>query len=276
VTIAPPALPLPIVPQAQAVARPREHRDPREVARDLEALLVTQMIAAMRRTVPTGGMLEPSAARRTLDGAFDHELARALVQGEGLGIARQIEQAMALGRSGRAQASLPAPGAGGETFLPTPSAGRAVHAESRASAAEARAGAEFAVPVEGRLTSEFGIRRDPFTGDDDFHAGVDLAAPRGTPIRVAADGEVVFSGRRGASGNVVVVRHAGGVTTSYAHAERALAVAGQEVVAGDVIATVGSSGRATGPHLHFAARRNGQLIDPQELLPELGEGSGRG
>jgi murein DD-endopeptidase MepM/ murein hydrolase activator NlpD len=151
-----------------------------------------------------------------------------------------------------------------------------VRAESRAEAADARAGAEFAVPVDGLLTSDFGIRRDPFTGDEDFHGGVDLAAPRGTPIRVAADGEVVFSGRRGASGNVIVVQHADGVTTSYAHAERALAVAGQEVVAGDVIATVGSSGRSTGPHLHFAARRNGQLIDPRELLPELGEGAGRG
>ena len=94
-----------------------------------------------------------------------------------------------------------------------------------------------------------------------------MAAPRGTAIHAVADGEVVFSGwRRGGSGRVVEVRHADGLVTSYAHAERTLVRAGQHVVAGEVVATVGSSGRASGPHLHFAAARDGQAIDPSGLL----------
>jgi murein DD-endopeptidase MepM/ murein hydrolase activator NlpD len=124
-----------------------------------------------------------------------------------------------------------------------------------------------ALPVEGEVTSPFGIRSDPFTGEPRFHAGVDVAAPRGSQIRAVADGEVVFSGwRRGGGGRTVEIRHADGLVTSYAHAEKTLVRAGQHVVAGDVLATVGSSGRASGPHLHFAASRNGQAVDPSGFL----------
>jgi len=125
------------------------------------------------------------------------------------------------------------------------------------------------LPVDGEISSPFGMRSDPFTGEPRFHAGVDVAAPRGTEIRAVADGEVVFSGwRRGGTGRVVEVRHADGLVTSYAHAERTLVRPGQHVVAGEALATVGSSGRASGPHLHFAATRDGQAIDPSGLLEQ--------
>jgi murein DD-endopeptidase MepM/ murein hydrolase activator NlpD len=123
--------------------------------------------------------------------------------------------------------------------------------------------------VAGAVSSPFGMRVDPITGEERFHAGVDVAAPRGTEIRAVAAGEVVFSGwRPGGAGRVVEVRHADGLVTSYAHAERTLVRAGQHVDAGTALATVGSSGRATGPHLHFAATRNGQAIDPAALLEQ--------
>jgi peptidoglycan hydrolase FlgJ len=255
-------------------------KSPRDIARDFEALLVTQMIAAMRKTLPTSGLLEPSAARRMLDGAFDHELARALVDGGGLGVAQQIEariaggalRASALRAHGTAAATAearvePAAEAAGVT---SDIAVRASAASPALLDAADDLAAPLQVPVDGRLTSGFGVRRDPFTGERRFHQGVDLAAPRGAPIRVAADGEVVFSGRRGRAGNVVEVRHADGLVTSYAHAERLLVVSGQKVGVGDVIATVGSSGRSTGPHLHFTARVDGQVIDPTKVLPTLG------
>jgi len=276
----------------------RAERQARDVARDLEALLVSQMIAAMRRTVPSGGLLQASAARRTLDGAFDHELARALGARGGLGLAGQIEAQLArqpgTAPAAAAFAGVPVPAVSRAPEIapaPAPRAPAAVvaardvahavaasaRAEAHVGAGPARAGsAAFEAPVEGRVSSGFGLRSDPVTGAERFHAGVDLAAPRGTPVRVAADGQVIFSGWRGAGGNVVVVRHDDGLTTSYAHAERLLATAGQNVVAGEVIATVGASGRATGPHLHFSARRDGQPIDPTTLLPELGMGGGHG
>ncbi len=278
-----------------------------DVARDLEALLVTQLITAMRRTVPESEMLQSSASRRTLDGAFDHELARALVADGSLGFAKQIEgQLLARARSVKSPdvgapvsdlqtagvdvSAKPAGVVSSATnpVMATPVASHVmvtpvVTSDPRAAtpvgvpevAVQPNAGRVGAAltprpPLdEPRITSGFGMRVDPLTGHDRFHAGVDLGAPRGTPIRVAADGQVVFSGRRGSAGNVVEVRHPDGLLTSYAHADRTLVGVGQNVVAGDVIATVGSTGRSTGPHLHFSVRKGGQAIDPTGLIPEL-------
>jgi murein DD-endopeptidase MepM/ murein hydrolase activator NlpD len=144
----------------------------------------------------------------------------------------------------------------------------AASADGGTTTARGEAGSSRArvVPVAGRVTSEFGLRRDPFTGKPHFHGGVDLAAPAGSAIRAAAEGEVVFSGRSGPSGNLVTVRHPDGLVTSYAHAARTLVRAGQKVAEGDVLATVGSSGRSTGPHLHFAVEKDGQEIDPAAFL----------
>jgi len=276
----------------------------RDVARDLEALLVTQLIAAMRRTVPESGMLQSSASRRTLDGAFDHELARALVADGSLGFAKQIEGQL-LARAGSVkstqaaaapvadpqiagvEASVKPAGVVASAASPVvirpvvtrdPQAATAnpvAVPEASVQADAGRVGAALTPrpPLdEPRITSGFGMRVDPLTGHDRFHGGVDLGAPRGTPIRVSADGQVVFSGRRGSAGNVVEVRHPDGLLTSYAHADRTLVGVGQNVVAGDVIATVGSTGRSTGPHLHFSVRRDGQAIDPAGFIPELERG----
>jgi murein DD-endopeptidase MepM/ murein hydrolase activator NlpD len=154
-------------------------------------------------------------------------------------------------------------------IAPTARALAATAPTSQASSAAAIEPSATVLPVDGEISSPFGMRSDPFTGEQRFHAGVDVAAPRGTEIRAVADGEVIFSGwRRGGTGRVVEVRHADGLVTSYAHAERTLVRAGQHVVAGEALATVGSSGRASGPHLHFAASRDGQAIDPSGLLEQ--------
>ncbi len=234
-------------------------KPPIEIAREFEAVLLTQVIGAMRRTVPDSEMLEASTNRKMLDGAFDHEVARSLAAKGGLGIAEQL-----VGQIEREQATRAA--AGGAPA-------RLASASSGPTAPTAATGPLAALPVDGtvlpvagEISSPFGVRADPFTGAPRFHAGVDVAAPRGTAIHAVADGEVVFSGWRRGGGRVVEVRHADGLVTSYAHAERTLVRAGQHVVAGEVVATVGSSGRASGPHLHFAASRAGQPIDPSEIL----------
>jgi len=116
------------------------------------------------------------------------------------------------------------------------------------------------------LTSGFGSRVDPFTGERHAHLGVDLAAPLGTPILAAQDGVVVSAGPRGGYGNAVEVAHPDGTTSLYAHAHTLLVRPGQEVRAGEPLATVGSTGRSTGNHLHFELRRAGRPIDPRSAL----------
>jgi murein DD-endopeptidase MepM/ murein hydrolase activator NlpD len=120
----------------------------------------------------------------------------------------------------------------------------------------------------GALTSRFGSRKDPFTGEPDFHKGIDIAAPKGTSIRAAQAGRVIFSGWQPGYGNLVIVRHADGLETVYGHASKNLVKVGQEIGAGAKVAEVGSSGRSTGPHLHFEVRKNGRPIDPMPLLKQ--------
>jgi murein DD-endopeptidase MepM/ murein hydrolase activator NlpD len=123
-------------------------------------------------------------------------------------------------------------------------------------------------PAEGRLTDEFGYRKDPFTRKKKFHAGIDIGANYGTKIRAAASGKVIFAEYTGGTGRTVKISHARGITTVYGHASSILVKKGQTVKKGDVIAKVGSSGRSTGPHLHFEVLLYGTAVDPLKYLDE--------
>lgn len=114
--------------------------------------------------------------------------------------------------------------------------------------------------------SSFGNRIDPFNGRLAFHSGVDYAAPKGTPILASAGGEVVFSGYRPFYGNTVEIDHGGGLVTRYAHASKLLVKVGQVVMPGQEIAKVGSTGRSTGPHLHFEILKDGYTTDPARYI----------
>lgn len=122
-------------------------------------------------------------------------------------------------------------------------------------------------PLNGRLTSGFGYRQHPMGGGRDFHGGIDIAAPKGTRIRAAADGVVSFVGFNGNLGKTVYIRHADKYKTIYGHASRILVNSGQEVRGGQTIALVGNTGRSTGPHLHFELRKAGRAVDPLPFLP---------
>ena len=118
------------------------------------------------------------------------------------------------------------------------------------------------------VTSEFGYRRDPFTGERKGHSGMDLAVPTGTSVRAALPGTVTVSTyNRGGYGYYVMIDHGGGLATLYGHCSQLLARVGQTVEAGDVIALSGSTGRSTGPHLHFEVRVNGERTNPRSYLP---------
>ena len=118
------------------------------------------------------------------------------------------------------------------------------------------------------VTSEFGNRRDPFTGERRGHTGMDLAVPTGTSVRAALPGTVTVSTyNQGGYGYYVMIDHGNGLSTLYGHNSQLLARVGQTVDAGDVIALSGSTGRSTGPHLHFEVRINGERTNPRSYLP---------
>jgi murein DD-endopeptidase MepM/ murein hydrolase activator NlpD len=118
----------------------------------------------------------------------------------------------------------------------------------------------------GVVTSKFGFRRHPITGRRSMHMGIDIAAKRGTEIVAMADGLVIFSGRKSGYGNIVELRHPNGLETRYAHNERNLVREGDLIKKGQVIAKLGSTGRSTGPHVHFEVRKNGEAVNPMRYL----------
>ena len=118
----------------------------------------------------------------------------------------------------------------------------------------------------GWVSSYYGMRRDPFHGRPAFHQGIDFSASKGTEIRSAAAGMVEFSGRKEGYGLMVQIRHGNGYHTRYGHASKLLVKAGQVVKRGEVIARVGSTGRSTGPHLHFEVLKDGKPANPLKFL----------
>lgn len=125
---------------------------------------------------------------------------------------------------------------------------------------------EFSPPISGVLTSSYGYRIDPFTGEPDIHNGIDIAAESGTPIKSALSGVIEKAEiSSGDYGNYILINH-GGFKTLYAHCEKLNVNVGDKVNGGDAIATVGSTGRSTGPHLHFEIRIGHARIDPTPFI----------
>ncbi|MBK1648517.1 M23 family metallopeptidase [Rhabdochromatium marinum] len=122
----------------------------------------------------------------------------------------------------------------------------------------------------GVITSGFGYRRHPITGRRSLHNGIDIAAKSGSPIVAMADGLVVFSGRKQGYGNIVEIRHGNGLETWYAHNKRNLVKEGDLVKRGQQIAALGSTGRSTGPHVHFEVRKHGKPVNPKAYLNPRG------
>lgn len=137
----------------------------------------------------------------------------------------------------------------------SPGAGK-VNTSKKISSKKVNLGISLVQPVSGVLTSRYGYRWGR------THTGIDIGAPKGTPIKAAASGTVSFSGWKGAYGKLVVLTHSNGIQTYYGHCSSLLVSAGQTISAGQVIAKVGSTGRSTGSHLHFEIRVKGSTINP--------------
>ena len=122
------------------------------------------------------------------------------------------------------------------------------------------------MPTEGHITSRFGYRKSPFTGRIGLHKGIDISNKKGTPIMAAADGVVSFAGSRGLFGQIITIDHGHGLVTYYAHLSKFLKKEGVRVKKGEIIAEMGSTGRTTGPHLHYEVRLNGVSVNPIKYI----------
>jgi murein DD-endopeptidase MepM/ murein hydrolase activator NlpD len=121
-------------------------------------------------------------------------------------------------------------------------------------------------PTDGWVTSRFGYRKSPFTGRRELHKGLDISNRKGTPILATADGVVTSAAKKGLYGLTMVIDHGHGLSTRYAHLNKMLKKRGERVKRGDVIAQMGSSGRSTGPHLHYEVRLNGVPVNPAKYI----------
>lgn len=135
---------------------------------------------------------------------------------------------------------------------------------------------QMASPVQGRISSPYGSRIDPFTSQWRFHAGIDIAAPSKTPIYALQEGKVIFSGWKGSYGRCIIIEHKypnipkiPSIITKYAHNSKNIVKKGDFIKRGQIIGYIGSSGRSTGPHLHFEVVYNGNPINPIDYIKKL-------
>lgn len=231
----------------------------RTLAAQFEAILLSQMLKEMRASMFDDG--EENGFEGPLGDTMYSELSLALSRAGGFGLARSLSAAF----------DRQVDGAIG------PPAAAAVPAE--APAEQPSAASTLAPPVnesvilpEGRVTSSFGWRRDPFDGTRRLHKGADIAMATGTEVPAARAGRVTFAGERTGYGLTVEIEHEGGLTTRYAHLSEVSVAPGDVVAAGRSIARSGMSGRATGPHLHLEVLQGGQAVDPSEMAGRLWSG----
>lgn len=220
------------------------------LAQQFEAMLMTQMLREMRRSMVDDDQeqKENGFGLETMTDTTDAELGSALSRAGGIGLTSGLLKAFEHQIAGASQ-SIDSGNASGaqpeiiESPIPKPLQVSDVTAPAR-------------------VSSRFGWRQDPLTGEASFHQGVDLAVAYGRDVKAAADGVVSFAGVQNGYGNTVVIDHQDGRQTRYAHLSQELVRAGDAVSEGQVLGKSGNSGRSTGPHLHFEVLVNGKPVDP--------------
>jgi peptidoglycan hydrolase FlgJ len=254
-------------------------RELKKATQEFEAVFIGYMLKVMRSTVDQAEEDEGGALGKDVYlSMFDQEIALQMARNSSLGIGemmyRQLEQTVkdakpvpATPPSGTALPQRDPQGSVNSTRLVQSPLDISSHREQGGPVEDSReALLAWSAPLEGRISSAFGERADPFTQTTQFHRGVDIAAPGGTPIKAARPGIVVFSGYLSGYGNTIILEHAGGFRTLYGHASRTLVRQGDQISNEQVIGEVGSSGRSTGTHLHFELQKGGKRVDPKEFL----------
>jgi murein DD-endopeptidase MepM/ murein hydrolase activator NlpD len=262
-----------------------------KMAQEFEGMLLLQMVRQMRQSMLMDEEEDTGLGNTTMTDTFDVEFANYLAKQGGIGLSKSIEQQIETANKGKEDAAA----LKGVEAQPKPldtSTPKAydLHAQPSfavPSFATPRQTVEappeedqaLTMPLDSDASSAFGWRNDPFRGRRKFHNGVDLRAAYGTEVPTAAPGKVTFAGERGAYGLMVVVEHPNGVETRYAHLSSTAVQPGDSVAAGQTIGRVGSTGRSTGPHLHFEVLLDGKRVNPEQIasaretaaiLPETG------
>lgn len=236
---------LPIDPRVSAAQQslPPDPKN-RKAAQEFESYMVSFLAQQLRASVPEGPF--SSGATAMFSGLFDQEVGKRVSESGGFGLRQELERSLAA-------AGIPLP----ELSKAAPSGVHDVAYNISHNVSH-----NVVNPADGHITSSFGTRSDPFDKTPRRHQGVDLAHPEGTPIHAVAGGTVRFAGNGGGYGNLVIVDLPDGTETRYAHCAILSVKSGETVTAGAAIATVGHTGRATGPHLHFEVRQNNTPLDP--------------
>jgi len=240
----------------------------KKVAEEFEAVFIGQLLKIMRETIEESGLEGDGFGKGIYTDLFDQEIALSMSKRGALGIGDIIYKSLA-DKEAAAAAGI----SDAEPALkaqPNREAPRTMQENSNklspADAAEsAREVFTPILPVNVPVSSAFGARKDPFTGKSEFHKGVDLAAPAGTPVVAALPGRVISAGYESGYGNTVLVEHDGGLRTRYGHLASINVKAGDRVTSDDALGKVGSTGRSTGAHLHFEVIRNGKQVDPAQM-----------
>ena len=248
----------------------------KKATQEFEAVFIGYMLKVMRSTVEPADDEEGNALGKDVYlSMFDQEIALQMARNSSLGIGemmyRQLEQTVKETKtlsaaSGSEPLDLPASKVPASVEPPVQVTPEMPDHHETTSEVDTEASTAWTMPAEGRLSSAFGKRADPFTQTTQLHRGIDIAAPAGAPIRAAQSGTVVFSGHLGGYGNTIILEHAGGYRTLYGHASRNLVKEGELISAEQVIGEVGSSGRSTGTHLHFELQKSGERLDPREFF----------
>ena len=238
----------------------------RELAHEFEAMFLAQMLRQMRQSMALAGSDDEGDGfgKSAFTDTFDTELARHLSTSGGLGIADVIIEAYE--RKTGASAA-----AGSSGALSSSGSSGSPGSSGSSGAAEPMP----QPPVDlGPISSAFGWRKDPFTGQGRFHKGVDVKAAYGQTVPSVAGGTVVTAGSQGSYGLTVVVEHDSGIRTRYAHLSELAVRPGDVVTRGQDVGRVGSTGRSTGPHLHFEVLEEGKPVNPAIALEKLARNDG--
>jgi murein DD-endopeptidase MepM/ murein hydrolase activator NlpD len=227
----------------------------KRLAQQFEAMLMTQMLREMRRSMVDDDQEEKENGfgAETMTDTADAELGSALSRAGGIGLTTSLLKAFERQISGTSQGA-ESNGAANTSGLNAPQPAVESTTPKPLQLSD--------VTAPARVSSRFGWRQDPLTGEASFHPGVDIAVAYGRDVKAAADGVVSFAGVQNGYGNTVVIDHQDGRQTRYAHLSQELVRAGDAVTEGQVLGKSGNSGRSTGPHLHFEMLVNGQPVDP--------------
>ena len=237
---------LTVLNQTDGGLSPLEEKQLEEACSEFESLFLNLVMQQMRKTVVKSGLIDGGMGEEFFTGMLDEEISRQAAFRQEFGLKGALIEQL----TGRRKTATPQ--------------SVALKSYSTLKAPE-KVAPSFVAPVSGTVSSRYGKRKDPLTGESDFHHGIDIASPAGSSIFAAGAGRVVFSGWKNGYGNIVEIDHGDGFSTRYGHTAKNLVSAGEEVTSDQLIAHVGNTGRSTGPHLHYEVRKDGESLNPEKV-----------